>query len=73
MIIQSLINSNKPVIVDTDNHPTFDEHWIIAHGYYVLTVPYVDPQYYIIVNNGWGDNNVNVLVDNYIDDMVYIE
>lgn len=71
--IQSLINSNKPIIVDTDNHPTFGEHWIIAHGYYVLTVPYVNPQYYIIVNNGWGDNNVNVLVDNYIDDMVYIE
>ncbi|RNI14132.1 hypothetical protein EFE42_05865 [Methanohalophilus sp. RSK] len=66
--LKSLINSDKPVIVDTDNHPTYEEHWIIAHGYVEL-INYK----YMIVNNGWGGNNVNVAVDGYIDDMVYID
>ncbi|WP_462271970.1 C39 family peptidase [Methanohalophilus sp.] len=66
--LKSLINSDKPVIVDTDNHPTYGEHWIIAHGYVEL-INYK----YMIINNGWGGNNINVAVDDYIDDMVYID
>ncbi|KGK99429.1 hypothetical protein LI82_02395 [Methanococcoides methylutens] len=65
--LKSLINSDKPVIVDTDNHPTYGEHWIIAHGYVELI-----NEKYIVVNNGWGRNDVYVYVDGYIDDMVYI-
>lgn len=71
--LMSLINSDKPVDVSTNNHPTFDDHWIIAHGYYILYIPYVNPQYYIVVNNGYGDNNINVLVDDYIINQVWIE
>ncbi|AAM04703.1 hypothetical protein [Methanosarcina acetivorans] len=71
--LMSLINADKPIDVLTNNHPTFDDHWVIAHGYYILTVPYVDPQYYIIVNNGWGANGVNVLMDDYLVSQVWIE
>ncbi|WP_135603688.1 hypothetical protein [Methanococcoides sp. NM1] len=69
----SLINDNKPVIVCTLNHPTFITHATIAHGYYVLDVPYVNPQLYIVVNNGWGDNNISILVDDYLNKQVWIE
>ncbi|MCM1986345.1 C39 family peptidase [Methanococcoides seepicolus] len=71
--IISLINSDKPVIVGLDNHPTYGYHWVVTHGYYVETVPWVTPHYYIIVNDGAGNNNVYILVDGYVDDMVYIE
>jgi len=66
--LKSLINSDKPAIILTVNHPTYSNHWLIAHGYVEL-INYK----YMIVNNGWGGNNVNVAVDGYIDDMVYID
>lgn len=44
----------RPIIIGTTNHPTFGDHWIIGHGYF--TSP-VDGNY-VIVNNGWGNNNV---------------
>jgi hypothetical protein len=71
--IMSLIDSDKPSIVSLDNHPTYYDHWVVVHGYYVQTVPWVIPHYYIVVNDGWGNNNVNILVDSYVDEMVYIE
>ncbi|OBZ34740.1 hypothetical protein C7960_1298 [Methanohalophilus euhalobius] len=71
--LMSLIDDDKPVDVSTNNHPTFDDHWIIAHGYFVQDVPYVVPQPYIVVNNGWGDNNINVLVGDYLINQVWIE
>lgn len=45
---------SRPIIIGTTNHPTFGDHWIIGHGYF--TSP-VDGNY-VIVNNGWGNNNV---------------
>ncbi|MDF2472431.1 MAG: hypothetical protein K0R21_213 [Anaerocolumna sp.] len=66
-MVQTRINNNRPVIIDTDNHPDFGEHWITAHGYYNSAL--MDD--YVIVNNGWGDNNVWVIVDQCLDDIVY--
>jgi hypothetical protein len=71
--IMSLIDSDKPSIVSLDNHPTYSDHWVVAHGYYVQTVPWVTPHYYLIVNDVWGNNNVYIFVDSYVDEMVYIE
>lgn len=52
--VKTQINRSRPIIIGTTNHPTFGEHWIIGHGYF--TSP-VDGDY-VIVNNGWGNNNV---------------
>lgn len=51
--LEDILNS-RPIIIGTTNHPTFGDHWIIGHGYF--TSP-VDGNY-VIVNNGWGNNNV---------------
>lgn len=52
--VKTQINRSRPIIIGTTNHPTFGDHWIIGHGYF--TSP-VDGNY-VIVNNGWGNNNV---------------
>lgn len=41
-------------MIGTTNHPKFGEHWIIRCGYFTSTVD----GNYVIVNNGWGNNNV---------------
>lgn len=66
--IRNKINNSRPVIIDTDGDLTYGEHWIIAHGYF--TSP-VDGDY-VIVNNGWGSNNVWLNTDSgTLDDLVY--
>ncbi|SHK26436.1 cysteine peptidase family C39 domain-containing protein [Paramaledivibacter caminithermalis] len=51
--IKSKINSNRPQIIGTANDPTYYDHWMTVHGYYDDGM-----DEYVIVNNGWGDNNV---------------
>ncbi|MBQ7076591.1 MAG: C10 family peptidase [Lachnospiraceae bacterium] len=73
-LIKNKIDSNRPVIVDTDNHPTYEEHWIIAHGYSINTIGN-ELQFFIIVNNGWGENNIYLEYEanrRYLDDLVYL-
>lgn len=62
------INMKRPAIVGTVNHSTFGDHWIIAHGYFQSAVN----GNYVIVNNGWGQNNVWVR-ENYtnLDGVIY--
>lgn len=56
-LLLNKIDSNKPVMIGTNaSHPTYPTHWIIAHGY---TRGY-DGVPYIVVNNGFGSNNINV-------------
>ncbi len=71
--IMSLVNSNKPSIVGLSNHPTYGKHWVVVHGYYVQTTPWVTPHYYVSLNDGWGNNNAYTLVDSCFVEMVYIE
>ena len=52
--VKNQINSSRPIIVGTLNRGTFGDHWIIAHGYFESPVD----GNYIIVNNGWSNNNV---------------
>jgi hypothetical protein len=69
----SLVNSDKPSIVGLNNHPTYGDHWAVVHGYYVQTTPWVTPHYYVLLNDGWGNNDVYTLIDSYFEEMVYIE
>lgn len=52
--LKQRIRANRPVIVGTQEDSEYGKHWIIAHGYFESRV---DGEY-IIVNNGWGRNNV---------------
>lgn len=61
------INANRPVVVGLENHPTYEDHWVTAYGYYISTTPTVA---YVIVNDGWGDRGVYIN-PSYIDYIVY--
>ena len=61
----AIADNDDPVLIETVNHPTYDDHYIIAHGY--LSVAGYD---YVYVNNGWGDNDVLITVDSYLDDQI---
>ena len=59
---------NTPVIVDTDNHPIYQEHWITSYGYFDNGI--VD---FLIVNDGWGNNGVYIdWGSGYYDDVVFV-
>ena len=66
-VFKNRIAANRPVIVDLDVHPTYDEHWVTAYGYYVEKSPNVK---YIIVNDGWGSTNIYINPA-YIGQIVY--
>ena len=52
--VKASIISSRPIIVGTLNHPVYSNHWVIAHGYLESKVD----GNYLIINNGWGSNNV---------------
>ncbi|GEM_PF-350296 len=64
--IGNCIANDKPAIVDLDNHPTYGEHWVIAHGYTY------SPDQYVIVNDGWENNNIWLHYEEGIDDVIYL-
>ena len=69
---KSQINKNRPLSVTIGpNDPTYGYHWITGHGYY-QDANNIDA--YIIINDGWGRNNVWIESNrNTLDDMVYLE
>ncbi len=68
LTVKNKININRPVIVGTVDHATFGDHWIIVHGYFESRVD----GNYIIVNNGWGRNNVWVTAESQtLDGVIY--
>lgn len=68
--VKTQINNNRPIIIGTSNHPTFGNHWVIGHGYFTSTVD----GNYVIVNNGWGDNNVWIEPSTqYLDGTIYFQ
>lgn len=52
--VKRSILDDRPIIIGTVGHPTYGDHWIVAHGYFESRVD----GNYIIINNGWGDNNI---------------
>lgn len=68
--VKQAILSDRPIIVGTLKHPTYKDHWIIAHGYFESRVD----GSYIIINNGWKNNNVWIVPDaNYLDGTISFE
>ncbi|WP_354087050.1 C39 family peptidase [Clostridium algidicarnis] len=64
--VQERIDNNKPFILGLTNHPTYNEHWVTAYGYFVELGRFK----YIIVNNGWGGSGVYIN-SSYCDYIVY--
>ena len=52
--VKQSINSNRPLIIGTHDHPTYGDHCIVAHGYFQSRVD----GNYIIINDGARHNNV---------------
>lgn len=68
--VKTQVNNSRPIIIGTSNHPVYGNHWIVGHGYF--TSP-VDGDY-VIVNNGWGDNNVWIEPSTtYLDGTIYFD
>lgn len=51
------ISQNIPVLLDLDKEPTYNEHWVVASGYYVYQSPGIS---FVIVNDGWGSTGVYI-------------
>ena len=52
--IISCVSDNIPIMIQTNDHVTYDDHWIIAHGYFQSRVD----GNYVIINDGRRHNNV---------------
>lgn len=63
---KSCIKSNKPVIIDLDEHPKYKEHWVVGYGYYIEQRKLT----HIICLDGWGNNYVLIPIS-YIGYIVF--
>lgn len=65
-----IIDSDRPVIVDLNAHPTYGEHWVVGYGYTIE--PHLgNTYYYIVANDGWGSNGVEISMK-FVGDIVYL-
>lgn len=72
--LMNRININRPVIVGTSNDSKFGNHWIVAHGYAEINYGAVENSNYIIVNDGWENNDVWVDIKSAsFDGLIYFE
>lgn len=68
--VKRSILADRPIIIGTLDHPTFGDHWIIAHGYFESIVD----GNYIIINNGWGSNDIWIEPDtSLLSDTIHFE
>lgn len=70
--IKSKIDSDRPIIVDLNNHSTYNEHWVVAHGYNIVDKIILPDIVTVIVNDGWGNNDINIDPAN-IGKLVYLD
>lgn len=69
--LKTIIENGKPCIIGLTNHPTYKNHWVVATGY--QWYPAQNQSYgryivYVVINDGWGSNNINInplYIDNY--------
>lgn len=65
------IDGGDPVILDLDAAPTYGEHWVVGYGYdYDQFV--VQYNQFAIVDDGWGDVDININWK-YVNDLVYLK
>ncbi len=64
------INVGRPVIVDLNEHPTYNEHWVVGYGYQYNQTSDENTSF-VLVNDGWGNNGIYINWS-YIGDLVYL-
>lgn len=64
------VNLGRPVIVDLDAHPTYNEHWVVGYGYQYNRLSDENTMF-VIVNDGWGNNGIYINWS-YVGDLVYL-
>lgn len=68
-LLMSKINNNRPLIYLMQNHPSYGNHYVIAHGYFNSDIN----GKYMIINDGWGRNNVWINSNNtYVYKTIYL-
>ena len=70
----SRIDRNRPVIVGASSDSYYGAHWIIAHGYAEINNGNVENTKYIIVNDGYKNNDVWLNIKSTpFDGLIYFE
>lgn len=61
-----IIHSDRPVIIDLNAHPKYNEHWVVGHGYIIR-----GSDCYVDVNDGWGNSGI-IINSTYVGYIVYL-
>ncbi len=69
--IKSCTNSGIPTIVGLAAHPTYGYHWTVSTGYKTVKMKYFGIKNIVVVNDGWGNSNINVNM-NYVDGCMFL-
>lgn len=69
--VKSRIDANRPIIVDLDAHPTYNEHWVVGTGYYRQSTGSNSSRDLITINDGWGHSGIEINFK-YVGDIVYL-
>lgn len=64
------IRNGMPSIVGLTGHPLYKEHWVIGYGYKTVKGSRGDISKSVIVDDGWGNDNI-VLSNIFVDFFVY--
>ncbi len=64
------IRSGIPSMMAISNHPLYNRHWVIGYGYKTVKGSRGDISKSVIVDDGWGNDNI-VLSNLFIDYFVY--
>ncbi len=66
------INDLKvPCILNIWDHPDYDKHWVVVHGVKRYYVNNKCKYCWLVVNNGWGKDNI-LVSDHYAKALIYI-
>lgn len=57
-LLNYVVDGGIPVVILISNHPTYADHFVVSHG--VVTNSNISSVSQVIVNDGWGSNNVRI-------------
>lgn len=67
--IRAQIIANNPVEVLINDHPEYDDHFVVVHG--IEKDVYISTYYFMYVGDGWGSNDVIISL-RYLREYAYI-
>ncbi|OLR56915.1 hypothetical protein BHK98_02765 [Hornefia porci] len=68
--IKGKIKANRPLVVGLTGHKKYGDHWVVGTGYKKIKKS-GKIRSYIIVNDGWGNTNININLK-YVDGCVRV-